>query len=85
MNDVEGASLGIPDPRTYFLESCILARNRKKLLDRQEQNRQNNDIASHNFEDNDEALKLYNPTHLDENLTEAVFSFLQTLEKSESF
>ena len=50
--------------------------NREKLLDWQEQNRENNAIASQNFEDNNEALKLYNRTHPDKNLnlTEPVFS-----------
>ena len=40
------------------------------------QNRWNNEIAFQNFEDTDEALKLYNRTHPDENLnlTELVFS-----------
>ena len=41
--------------------------NRGKLIDWQEQNRWNNEIASQNFEDTDEALKLYRP-HPDENL-----------------
>ena len=50
--------------------------NREKLLDWQEQNRENNAIASQNFKDTDEASKLYNPTHPDKNLnlTEPVFS-----------
>ena len=50
--------------------------NREKLLNWQEQNRKNKAIASQNFEDTDEALKLYNRTHPDENLnlTEPVFS-----------
>ena len=50
--------------------------NREKLLDWQEQNRENNAIASQNFEDTDEALKLYNRTHPDKNLnlSEPVFS-----------
>ena len=50
--------------------------NREKLLDCQEQNRENNAIASQKFEDTDEALKLYNRIHPDENLhlTEPVFS-----------
>ena len=50
--------------------------NREKLLDWQEQNRENNVIASQNFEGTDEALKLYNRTHPDKilNLTEPVFS-----------
>ena len=50
--------------------------SREKLLDWQEQNRENNAIASQNFEDTDEALELYNRTHPDENLnlTEPVFS-----------
>ena len=34
--------------------------DREKLLDWQEQNRENNTIAPQNFEDADEALKLYN-------------------------
>ena len=42
--------------------------NREKLLDWQEQNRENNAIASQNFKDTDEALKLYNRTHPDKNL-----------------
>ena len=50
--------------------------NREKLFDWQEQNRRNNAIASQNFEDPDEALKLFNRTHPDEdlNLTEPDFS-----------
>ena len=50
--------------------------NREKLLDWQEQNRENNAIASQNFENTDEALKLYNRTDPDKNLnlTEPVFS-----------
>ena len=43
-------------------------KNREKLLDWQEQNRRNNDIASQNFEDTDEALKLCNRIHPNENL-----------------
>ena len=50
--------------------------NREKLLDWQEQNRENNAIASQNFEDSNEALKLYSRIHPDKNLnlTEPVFS-----------
>ena len=50
--------------------------NREKLLDRQGQNRRNKAIASQNFEDTDEVLKLYNRTHPEENLnlTEPIFS-----------
>ena len=50
--------------------------NREKLLDWQEQNRENNAIASQNVKDTDEALKLYNRTQPDKNLnlTEPVFS-----------
>ena len=50
--------------------------NRERLLDWQEQKRRNKAITSQNFEDTDEALKLYNRTHPDENLnlTEPVFS-----------
>ena len=62
--------------------------NRGKLIDWQEQNRWNNEIASQNFEDTDEALKLYRP-HPDENLnlTEPGFfsDYYRTLEKSERF
>ena len=44
-------------------------------IGRNMQNRWNNEIAFQNFEDTDEALKLYNRTHPDENLnlTEPVF------------
>ena len=38
--------------------------NRQKLLDWQEQNRHEDAIASQNFENTDEALKLYNKFHL---------------------
>ena len=50
--------------------------NRQKLLDWQEQNRHEDAIASQNFENTDEALKLYNKFHPDENLQikEPVFS-----------
>ena len=50
--------------------------NRQKLLDWQEQNRHEDAIASQNFENTDEALKLYNKFHPDENLqiNEPVFS-----------
>ena len=50
--------------------------NREKLLDWQEQNRENKEIASQNFRDTDEVLKLHNRTHPDKNLnlTEPVFS-----------
>ena len=50
--------------------------NREKLLDWQEQNRENKEIASQNFRDTDEVLKLHNRTHPDKNLnlTESVFS-----------
>ena len=50
--------------------------NREKLLDWQEKNRENKKIASQNFKDTDEELKLYNRTHPDKNinLTETVFS-----------
>ena len=50
--------------------------NRQKLLDWQEQNRHEDAIASQSFENTDEALKLYNKFHPDENLqiNEPVFS-----------
>ena len=50
--------------------------NRQKLLDWQEQNRHEDAIASQNFENTDEALKLYNKFHPDENMqiNEPVFS-----------
>ena len=50
--------------------------NRQKLLDWQEQNRHEDAIASRNFENTDEALKLYNKFHPDENMqiNEPVFS-----------
>ena len=50
--------------------------NRQKLLDWQEQNRHEDAIASQSFENTDEALKLYNEFHPDENLqiNEPVFS-----------
>ena len=41
--------------------------NRQKLLDWQEQNRHEDAIASQSFENTDEALKLYNKFHPDEN------------------
>ena len=50
--------------------------NRQKLLDWQEQNRHEDAIASQSFENTDEALKLYNKFHPDENrqINEPVFS-----------
>ena len=50
--------------------------NWQKLLDWQEQNRHEDAIASRNFENTDEALKLYNKLHPDENMqiNEPVFS-----------
>ena len=50
--------------------------NRQKLLDWQEQNRHEDAIASRNFENTDEALKLYNKFHSDKNMqiNEPVFS-----------
>ena len=47
-----------------------------RLLDWQEQNRHEDAIASQNFENTDEALKLYNKFHPDENMqiNEPVFS-----------
>ena len=50
--------------------------NRQKLLDWQEQNRHEDAIASRNFENTDEALKLYNKFHPDDNMqiNEPVFS-----------
>ena len=50
--------------------------NRQKLLDWQEQNRHEDAIASQSFENTDEALKLCNEFHPDENLqiNEPVFS-----------
>ena len=40
--------------------------NRQKLLDWQEQNRHEDAISAQNFENTDEALKLYNKFHPDE-------------------
>ena len=53
-----------------------IRKNRQKLLDWQEQNRHEDAIASQNFENTDEALKLYNKFHPDENIqiNEPVFS-----------
>ena len=50
--------------------------NQQKLLDWQEQNRHEDAIASRNLENTDEALKLYNKFHPDENMqiNEPVFS-----------
>ena len=50
--------------------------NRQKLLDWQELNRHEDVIASQSLENTDEALKLYNKLHPDENLqiNEPVFS-----------
>ena len=50
--------------------------NRQKLLDWQEQNRHENAIASQSLENTDEALKMYNKFHPDENLqiNEPIFS-----------
>ena len=50
--------------------------NRQKLRDWQEQNRHEDVIASRNFENTDEALKLYNKFHPDDNMqiNEPVFS-----------
>ena len=52
--------------------------NRQKLLDWQEQNRHEDAISAQNFENTDEALKLYNKFHPDENMqiNEPVFSEL---------
>ena len=49
---------------------------RQKLLDWQEQNRHEDAISAQNFENTDEALKLYNKFHPDENMqiNEPVFS-----------
>ena len=60
--------------------------NREKLLDWQEQNRENNAIASQNFEDTDEAFKLYNLTHQDKiNITKPVFSDYYRPSKDQKF
>ena len=58
--------------------------NRQKLLDWQEQNRHEDAIASQNFENTDEALKLYNKFHPDENMqiNEPVFSIITALRKN---
>ena len=50
--------------------------NRQKLLDWQEQNRHEDAIALRNFKNTDEALKLYNKFHPEENMqiNEPVFS-----------
>ena len=60
--------------------------NRQKLLDWQEQNRHEDAIASQNFENTDEALKLYNKFHPDENMqiNEPVFSDITALRKTEN-
>lgn len=42
--------------------------NRQKLLDWQDQNRHNDEIASQNFANTDESFKLYNRMHPNENL-----------------
>ena len=49
--------------------------NRQKLIDWQEQNRHEDAISAQNFENTDEALKLYNKFHPDENMqiNETVF------------
>ena len=60
--------------------------NRKKILDWQEQNRENKETAEKIFQDTDEAFKLYNRTHQDKiDKNEPVFSdyLLQTLKRSE--
>ena len=53
-----------------------IRKNRQKLLDWQEQNRHEDAISAQNFENTDEALKLYNKFHPDENMqiNEPVFS-----------
>ena len=58
--------------------------NRQKLLDWQEQNRHEDAIASQNFENTDEALKLYNKFHPDENMqiNEPVFLIITGLRKN---
>ena len=60
----------------YQRDYAIYQENRQKLLDWQEQNRHEDAIASQNFENTDEALKLYNKFHPDENMqiNEPVFS-----------
>ena len=52
----------------YQMDYAKYQENRQKLLDWQEQNRHEDAIASQNFENTDEALKLYNKFHPDENM-----------------
>ena len=60
--------------------------NREKLLDWQEQNRENKEIASQNFKDTDEALKLYNRTHQEKiDINEPVFSDYYKPSKDQKF
>ena len=60
----------------YQRDYEIYQENRQKLLDWQEQNRHEDAISAQNFENTDEALKLYNKFHPDENMqiNEPVFS-----------
>ena len=60
--------------------------NREKVLDWQEQNRENKEIAEKIFQDTDEAFRLYNLTHqekIDEN--EPVFSDYYRPSKDQRF
>ena len=65
---------------------AIYHENRQKLLDWQEQNRHEDAIASQNFENTDEALKLYNKFHPDENMqiNEPVFLIITGLRKNKN-
>ena len=52
----------------YQKDYASYQEKRQELRDWQDQNRQNNAIASQNFVNTDEALKLYNRAHPNENL-----------------
>ena len=60
--------------------------NRQKLLDWQEQNRHEDAISAQNFENTDEALKLYNKFHPDENMqsTNQFFLIITALRKNKN-
>ena len=54
----------------YQKDYVAYQEKRQKFLDLEDENRRNNAIASRNFANTDEALKYYNRTHEDENLSD---------------
>ena len=54
----------------YQKDYAAYQEKRRKFLDWEDENRCNNAIASRNFANTDEALKYYNKTHEDENLSD---------------